>query len=59
MNFVKIKQLNDKYNRTYSFELIIKYFTNYSYSFRQEDVERAYPNDEYLRKYKHRWFDSI
>ena len=40
-------------------KFIMKYFADYSYSFSQEDVERAYPQDEYLRKYKHRWFDSI
>lgn len=42
-----------------AYKLIMKYFNDYSYSFRQEDVERVYPDDEYLRKYKHRWFDSI
>ena len=54
---VKCEEMMKKVNEAY--ELIMKYLADYNYSFRQEDVERAYPDDEYLRKYKHRWFDSI
>lgn len=54
---VKCAEMMKKVNKAY--ELIMKYFTDYNYSFREEDVARAYPDDDYLRKYKHRWFDSI
>ena len=54
---VKCEEMMKKVNKAY--ELVMKYFADYSYSFRQEDVERTYPSDEYLRKYKSRWFDSI
>ena len=54
---VKCEEMMKKVNEAY--ELVVKYFADYGYSFRQEDVERTYPDDEYLRKYKHRWFDSI
>ena len=53
----KSEEMMKKVNKAY--ELIMKYVADYNYSFRQEDVERTYPGDEYLRKYKHRWFDSI
>lgn len=46
-----------KLNKAY--ELITKYFADYSYSFREEEVAHTYPDEEYMRKYKHRWFDSI
>ena len=54
---VKCEEMMKKVNKAY--ELVMKYFADYGYSFRQEDVERTYPSDEYLRKYKSRWFDSI
>ena len=44
-------------NKAYT--LLAKYFADYCYSFQQEDIERTYPDEEYMRKYKHRWFDSI
>ena len=51
------EEMMKKVNEAY--KLIMKYLTDYSYSFLQEDVERTYPDDEYLRKYKYRWADSI
>ena len=48
-----MKMINEAY------ELIMKYCNQYSYSFREEDVRRTYPHDEYLRKYHYGWFDGI
>ena len=43
---VKCAEMMKKVNKAY--ELITKYFTGYSYSFREEDVARAYPDDDYI-----------
>ena len=40
-----MKQLNAAY------KLLIDYVSNYSYSFREDDVARAYPYGEYLKKF--------
>jgi DnaJ-class molecular chaperone len=48
-----MKQLNQAY------ELLTGYCKAYKYSFREEDVTRTYPYDEYLRTYKDRWYNSI
>jgi len=42
-----------------SYKLLMDYCSNYKYSFREEDVVRAYPHDEYLRKYYYGWFEGI
>jgi DnaJ-class molecular chaperone len=62
----------DKYRRTasketeetmtklnWAYKLLMDYCDNYKYSFREEDVARTYPDEEYLRTYKDRWYDSI
>jgi len=54
---VKCEEMMKRVNEAY--ELIIRYFTDYVHSFRQEDVELTYPGEEYLRQYKDRWFDNI
>ena len=48
-----MKRLNAAY------KLLIDYCSNYKYSFREEDVARTYPHDEYLRKYYYSWFEGI
>lgn len=48
-----MKQLN------WAYKLLIEYCGNYSYSFKQEDVARTYPHDEYLRRYYYGWFEGI
>jgi DnaJ-class molecular chaperone len=44
-------------NRAY--KLLTDYCNEYKYSFRKEDVARTYPQDEYLRTFKEKWYDSI
>lgn len=46
-----------KLNRSY--KLLTDYCHDYRYSFREEDVARAYPGDEYLRTWRERWYNSI
>jgi DnaJ-class molecular chaperone len=48
-----MKELN------WAYKLLVEYCTHYRYSFREEDVAKAYPYDEYLRKYYYGWFDNI
>lgn len=48
-----MKQLNRAY------KLIMDYCNEYKYGFREEDIARTYPQDEYLRTFKEKWYDSI
>jgi hypothetical protein len=43
----------------WAYKLLMGYCDDYKYSFKEEDVARTYPYDEYLRKYANRWFDYI
>ena len=43
----------------WAYKLLMEYCHDYQYTFREEDVARTYPHDEYLRKYYHGWFDGI
>jgi DnaJ-class molecular chaperone len=43
----------------WAYKLLMEYCGNYKYSFSEEDVAKAYPHDEYLRKYYYGWFDGI
>ena len=47
----RMKRLNRAY------KLLMDYCARYKYTFREEDVARAYPEEEYLRRYAHGWFD--
>ena len=35
----------------WAYKLLRQYCTDYSYPFKEEDVAKTYPHDEYLRKY--------
>ena len=48
-----MKELNAAY------KLLIDYCANYSYPFKEQDVARTYPHDEYLRRFYYGWFDGI
>lgn len=43
-------------NRAY--KLLMDYCARYKYTFWEEDVARAYPEEEYLRRYACGWFDG-
>jgi curved DNA-binding protein CbpA len=43
-------------NRAY--KLLTDYCARYRYTFRREDVARAYPKQEHMRRYAHGWFDG-
>jgi DnaJ-class molecular chaperone len=43
----------------WAYKLLMDYCANYKYTFREEDVARTYPHDEYLRRYYYGWFDGI
>jgi DnaJ-class molecular chaperone len=55
-NRAQAEQMMKQINAAY--KLLSDYCASFSYSFREEDVARAYPHDEYLRKFKHGWFDG-
>jgi hypothetical protein len=40
-------------------KLLVDYCSNYKYGFREEDVARTYPHDEYRRRYYYGWFEDI
>jgi len=43
----------------WAYKLLMEFCRDYKYTFREEDVARTYPHDEYLRKYHYGWFDGI
>jgi len=43
----------------WAYKLLMDYCSDYKYSFREEDVVRTSPHDEYLRRYYHGWFEGI
>jgi DnaJ-class molecular chaperone len=43
----------------WAYKLLMDYCDNYKYSFREEDIARTYPDEEYLRTFKDRWYNSI
>ena len=44
-------------NRAY--KLLTDYCNEYKYSFKEEDIARVYPHEEYLRTFKDKWYNSI
>ena len=49
----KLKNVNQGYN------LLVEYCSRYKYSFREEDIGRAYPNESYVRRYLYGWFEGM
>jgi DnaJ-class molecular chaperone len=43
----------------WAYKLLMDYCDNYKYSFSEEDVARTYPDEEYLRTFKDKWYNSI
>ena len=43
----------------WAYKLLVEYCSDYKYSFREGDVARAYPEEEYMRNWRNNWFDSI
>jgi DnaJ-class molecular chaperone len=43
----------------WAYKLLMDYCNEYKYSFKEEDVARTYPHDEYLRTFKEKWYNSI
>ena len=43
----------------WAYKLLTEFCRDYKYTFREEDVARTYPHDEYLRRYYYGWFDNI
>jgi len=43
----------------WAYKLLVDYCNDYKYNFREEDVARTYPDEEYLRNWRQNWFNSI
>jgi len=43
----------------WAYKLLMDYCDNYKYSFKEEDIARTYPHEEYLRTFKEKWYNSI
>jgi hypothetical protein len=43
----------------WAYKLLMRYCDDYKYSFREEDIARTYPAEEYLRNYYKRFFDNF
>jgi DnaJ-class molecular chaperone len=43
----------------WAYKLLMDYCDNYKYGFSEEDVARTYPDEEYIRTFKDRWYNSI
>jgi len=43
----------------WAYKLLTDYCNEYKYSFKEEDIARTYPHEEYLRTFKEKWYDSI
>lgn len=52
-NDVMMKKLNRAY------KMLMDYCTDYKFSFKEEDIARTYPYEEYIRKWGKNWFNSI
>lgn len=48
-----MKELN------WAYRLLTEYCDSYSYSFKEEDIDRAYPGERLMRRYGRGWFDGI
>ncbi|HIE18003.1 MAG TPA: J domain-containing protein [Dehalococcoidia bacterium] len=46
-------------NLNRSYKLLMEYCSRYKYSFKQEEVDRAYPDEAYVRRYVYGWFEGI
>jgi DnaJ-class molecular chaperone len=57
VNHSEPKEMMTKLN--WAYKLLVDYCARYKYTFKEEDVARAYPYDEYLRKYYYGWFEGI
>ena len=43
----------------WAYKLLTEYCARYKYTFSEEDVTRAYREDEYMKRYAYGWFDGI
>ena len=43
----------------WAYKLLVDYCENYKYSFNEEAVARNYPDEEYVRNWHKKWYDSI
>lgn len=48
-----MKSLNQAY------KLLMEYCSQYKYSFKEEDFDRAFPDEAYLKRYVYGWFEGM
>ena len=54
---VEAEEMTKALNHAY--KLLTEYCACYEYSFKEEDVDRAYPEEKLMRRYARGWFDGI
>ena len=42
-----------------SYKLLLEYCSRYKYSFKEEDIDRAFPDEAYVRRYVYGWFEGM
>ena len=57
MNDPPNEEMMKKLNLAY--KLLMDYCNRYSYSFKEEDIDRAYPHDQHLKRFYQDWFNRI
>ena len=43
----------------WAYKMLMDYCKDYKYSFKEEDIAKTYPEEEYMRRWRKNWFDSI
>jgi len=54
---VKGEEMMKSLNQSY--KLLMEYCSRYKYAFKEEDVDRAFPDETYLRRYIYGWFEGV
>ena len=50
-------EMMKSFNQAY--ELLLEYRSQYKYSFREDDIDRAFPDEAYVRRYVYGWFEGM
>jgi curved DNA-binding protein CbpA len=51
------EEMMESLNQAY--KLLMEYCSRYKYSFKEEGVNRAFPDDAYVRRYVYGWFEGM
>jgi hypothetical protein len=43
----------------WAYKLLMEYCNEYKYSFKEEDIARTCPHEEYLRTFREKWYETV